>query len=152
MALTHYEMAEYVFFAPRTDFISANREGIFSVVGYFSLQIIGVGMGRLIYEEMIDPTHMKMLKEGKPLSEIETVKIDPQKRTKQEKRFWYKMILLEIILCLAYVQSKEVFGSPSRRLCNLPYCLFQIGLKNSFVIITVFLDRVFVERPTNMVD
>ena len=70
-------MAEYVFFAPRTDFISANREGIFSVVGYFSLQIIGVGMGRLIYEEMIDPTHMKMLKEGKPLSEIEKVKIDP---------------------------------------------------------------------------
>ena len=53
LALNHYDLAMFVFFAPRVDFISANREGIFSVVGYFALQIIGIGMGRLLYTEMI---------------------------------------------------------------------------------------------------
>ena len=37
MSLSHFEIAEYVFFAPRTDFISANREGICSLFGYFGV-------------------------------------------------------------------------------------------------------------------
>ncbi len=62
-----------------------------------------MGIGRLIYQEMIDPVHMKMLKEGKPMSEIEKVKISVEQRTRQEKTFWFKMIVLEVFLCLAYL-------------------------------------------------
>ena len=61
LVVTQYDLTEYIFHAPRYDFFSANREGIFSVVGYFSMQIIGVGLGRFLYTEMLDPAHLKYL-------------------------------------------------------------------------------------------
>lgn len=35
--LNEYALDKFIFYAPRVDFISANREGIASLVGYFSL-------------------------------------------------------------------------------------------------------------------
>ena len=63
-----------------------------------------------------------------------------------------RLVALLLLVCMAYVKSKEVFGSPSRRLCNLPYCLFQIALNLSFHLITVVYDRIFVKRIDNMVE
>ena len=60
-AVTHFDVAQYIFFAPRTEIISANREGIFSIVGYFSLQIIGIGLGRFLFCEMLSEQHLKHL-------------------------------------------------------------------------------------------
>jgi phosphatidylinositol glycan class W len=48
-------LQEYVFYAPRTDLLSANREGLLSLIGYFSLQLLGIGIGRFIYSEMLEP-------------------------------------------------------------------------------------------------
>jgi phosphatidylinositol glycan class W len=45
-----FELDKYIFYAPRSDFVSANREGICSLVGYLSLQLIGVGLGNFIYK------------------------------------------------------------------------------------------------------
>ena len=71
--ITEWNLGEFVFFAPRTDFVSANREGLVSVIGYFSLQLIGIGMGRFLYSQMLDPEVLKMLKKGMTLVEIEKV-------------------------------------------------------------------------------
>jgi len=49
------------------NFVSANREGILSCFGYFSLQLIGIGLGRFLYFEMVQPEQLKMLEEGKPM-------------------------------------------------------------------------------------
>jgi len=35
--LVHNDFSAYMFHAPRTDFISANREGVYSLIGYISL-------------------------------------------------------------------------------------------------------------------
>ena len=37
MVISSYSIEQFVFFAPRTTFFSANREGILSLVGYFAL-------------------------------------------------------------------------------------------------------------------
>jgi glucosaminylphosphatidylinositol acyltransferase len=37
LVLAEYSLDQYIFHAPRVDFISANREGITSLIGYFSL-------------------------------------------------------------------------------------------------------------------
>jgi len=52
--LVHTTFSEYMFHAPRTDFISANREGVYSLVGYISLQLIGTGFGRFILADMVE--------------------------------------------------------------------------------------------------
>ena len=111
-----------MFFAPRTDVISANREGIFSVIGYFSLQIIGIGLGRLLYSDMLDPNHLAHLEAGKSLKDLSLT--SKEQMTKREKHLVARTLVLQLLLCLAYLVSKEVFGAPSRRLCNLPYVLF----------------------------
>ena len=49
LALVEYGLEEYIFYAPREDFVSANREGIASLVGYLSLNLIGIGIGDLTY-------------------------------------------------------------------------------------------------------
>lgn len=46
----------------------------------------------------------------------------------------------------------DVFGAPSRRLCNLPYVLYQVGLINSFLVYLLVLDRSLVNRHQTMVE
>ena len=68
-------MAQYTFFAPREDFISGNREGVFSCFSYLAIQLIGIGIGRLLYEDVIDPKHLKLLEGGKSANEV--IKVAP---------------------------------------------------------------------------
>ena len=44
-----WDLKTYMLYAPRTDMISANKEGILSVPGYMAIQLIGVGIGLDIY-------------------------------------------------------------------------------------------------------
>lgn len=48
--IKEFKLDQYIFYAPRQDFISANREGIASLVGYLSLQMVGIGLGNFMYK------------------------------------------------------------------------------------------------------
>lgn len=43
----------FMMYAPRKDFISANKEGVLSLIGYFALQLFGMGVGRIIYSTLV---------------------------------------------------------------------------------------------------
>ena len=64
-----------------------------------------------------------------------------EERTKREKSLVFKVFILQILFVLAFWASKEVFGCPSRRMCNLPFCLYQISLINSFLLYLLVIDR-----------
>ena len=49
----HFDLQTYVFHAPRENLISANKEGLFSIAGYFATQMIGIGIGSDIYNTLI---------------------------------------------------------------------------------------------------
>ena len=84
---------------------------------------------------------------------MKDLKAEPiEKRTKREKQLVLKTIVLQCILCVSYLLSKDVFGAPSRRLCNLPYVLYQVSLAHSFLLYLLIIDRILVKRPTNMVE
>ena len=146
-----YNIEQFVFFAPRTDFFSANREGILSLIGHFSMQLIGVGMGRLLYMEMLDPRHFKALKANKTIRAKDAMS-RKEGNAGKERKLILKVVACEILICLAYLASKDVFGQPSRRLCNLPYVLYQVALINSYTCYLLLIDRLLVARHTNMVD
>ena len=63
-----------------------------------------------------------------------------------------RMLACEVLLILAYYASKDVFGEPSRRLCNLPYMLYNVALINSFTCYLLLIDRLLVKRYPNLVD
>lgn len=59
LVIKEFSLEKFIFFAPRTDFISANREGISSLVGYISLQMIGIGLGNLLYKDIMTTEEIK---------------------------------------------------------------------------------------------
>ena len=115
------------------------------------MQLIGVGMGRLLYMEMLDSRHFKTLVAKKLIPDEDSKHIQ-QDQTSSERRLILKVIGCEILICLSYFASKDVFGEPSRRLCNLPYILYQVALINSYTCYLLIIDRLLVTRYTNMVD
>lgn len=42
----------YVFYSPRYDFISANREGLVSAFGYLSICLIAIQFGRNLFKHL----------------------------------------------------------------------------------------------------
>jgi hypothetical protein len=51
--------------------ISANREGLISLAGYFSLQLIGMGIGRDFYQTLVYDEPKELLKQWKTKAGLE---------------------------------------------------------------------------------
>ena len=121
--ISRTNLDEYMFFAPREDFISGNREGIYSLIGYISLQLMGYGIGRFLLSRMVHPDHFDYLKANKKIPES-IHKIDVKKRYEREKDLFFQLLLLEALLIAGTYLSTTAFDTQlSRRLCNLPYVL-----------------------------
>ena len=150
-------LMEYVFYAPRDDFLSANREGVFSIPGYLSIQFIGIGLGRFLYVQMVDKNEKKSLAAGKIHEEKE--EHGPQGQAeklsqirRKEIKLVVKVIIVQAILILAYFCSKHSFGPISRRMCNLSYVLNTCSLAWCQLLTWVLNDRLLLTNEENMVE
>lgn len=85
---------------PREDFISANREGIISCLGYTSLYFMSVTIGQII---------------------------DIRDKTKKDWTLFLKLLLLTLFTMAVCYKTNELFGV-SRRLTNSGYCIWIIFL------------------------
>jgi phosphatidylinositol glycan class W len=65
--IREFSLEPYIFYAPRRDFISGNREGIASLTGYLSLQMIGIGLGNILYKQILTKEDIKELRASKPI-------------------------------------------------------------------------------------
>ena len=50
IGLNQFYLIEYIFFAPRTNLINGNREGLFSSVGYLAIMLCLMSIGRIMYK------------------------------------------------------------------------------------------------------
>ena len=50
IGLNQFNLIEYIFFAPRTNLINGNREGLFSSVGYLAIMLCSMSIGRIMYK------------------------------------------------------------------------------------------------------
>lgn len=71
-----------------------------SVCGYLSLQLIGIGIGRLLYVEMLSPEDLQKLKDGEPVTDLSPYDTIPATKTQiisqtlREKSLIQKLLLL----------------------------------------------------------
>ena len=137
-----YELDQFIFYAPRTDFWSANREGICSLVGYISLQLIGIGLGNFIYKQLLTAVQIKQLQRGKQIS------CD----NKHNWRFLIQLLMLALLFYGGYLCSCDVFAPASRRLCNLSFVLFHCACVLAGCSMAVFTELTHSKRQTNMVE
>ena len=66
-------LKNFVFYGPRNDFISANREGLVSSFGYLAVCLIGIEVGMKIFKSLYDNQTSKE-------DEEKTDKVQVQKR------------------------------------------------------------------------
>lgn len=116
LLIKQYGLDQYVFYAPRQDFISANREGITTLIGYLSLQMIGVGLGNFMFKQILTSEQLKLLRQRKEIQ----VEYDGYKGWK----LFYKLSFMTVVFYGAYLLSADVFAPASRRLCNLAFVLY----------------------------
>jgi len=100
----------------RLDFISSNREGIFSIHGYVALHLAGVAFGAMIFkrEEGEENTFARALSQCKRL-------------------FLWALIMWASL----YYSQRELFMQPSRRLANWNYFNWMVAYNVS--LLAVFL-------------
>lgn len=46
ISLTVFDLRDYIFYAPRSNLFNGNREGIFSSIGYLSILLISMSIGK----------------------------------------------------------------------------------------------------------
>ena len=119
--------------------MSANKEGLISLAGYFSIQLIGMAIGRDMYQTLV-------YEEPKQLRESMKTKEGLEKRKSQEIKGAIKMIAYSLLFLLASELSYDVFDVPSRRLCNLSWVLYQLWILQSCHTVVYLSDRFLLEK------
>lgn len=121
LALTVFGLEQYVLYALRTTWVSANREGLCSSVGYLSLYLIGASIGR----------------------ELRT--------SATTNQWWKRVVFLifsGLICFVALPASHHMVGAVSRRMANLPFVIWISGL--NLIVIGVLLALDLIEREPNI--
>ncbi|TNV73141.1 hypothetical protein FGO68_gene4849 [Halteria grandinella] len=138
-AIVRFGLREYVFYGPRTDWVSANREGIVSSVGYLAVCLVGIEFGRSIY---------RYIYEESPNQSEEEREMTQRDR---EVRLFNKMIGLCMMFWGAFFLSEDVFDKSSRRLCNMAYVIWMVCLNLTDLLLFYFTDRIMPRYETNLV-
>ena len=131
------DLLRYILISPRgPDWLSKNREGVFSFIGYLAIFLAGRGTGtRVIRFNSPSPSP----------SRSGTTRNNPQdgddhhhanaNLTRQERRLVLRTLLTRALIYSAlFLLSTHVYAfnlNPSRRLANLPYVLWISAFNNA---------------------
>ena len=111
VALSTTDLQHYILSAPRTSFISCNREGIFSLACYLPLFILSQNLSKtFIFTRTEAPTGSRVLGRSEPMEEISA---------RLRLRSALTWVVGASAVCL--VVSSRCLGAPSRRLANMGF-------------------------------
>ena len=113
----HWDLKTYIWHAPREDLVTANKEGIISLVGYAVFQLVGMGISKDIYQTLV-------YEEPKVLNLKMKTKEGLERKQQSEVKAAIKMIMYSVLFWIASEFSYEAFDVPSRRLCNLSWVFY----------------------------
>jgi len=120
-SLSYTSLTSYLLHAPRLSLLSANKEGIFSSIGYFSIYLISVRIG---YECMKNEATAQAW--GRKIRKM--------------------MFACLSLWCLTFITSSFV-QPPSRRMVNASYSLWMLGLNLTLLISFILLDAIIILPP-----
>ncbi|KAG2183751.1 hypothetical protein INT43_006762 [Umbelopsis isabellina] len=130
-------LQEWILNAPRTDLLSANKEGICSFLGYFSIFLFGLDAGKLIFSQKLEHTRILRL-----------VKNHAKTKSKYGKliialAFW-SIVYFALFTIFMSVIDGEGGQQISRRIANLPYIMWVITFNFGFILAFVIIDAEFI--------
>ncbi|THH03925.1 hypothetical protein EW145_g5899 [Phellinidium pouzarii] len=145
----------YALNAPRTNLLSANKEGLISLAGYLAIHLLGLSTGTVILPPSPSDFRRQQIKLGERirggLSTISVpvpdgIQTDSRRNRKALQRQDTKTItelfsyatLWWTCLGICYLASEG--GGVSRRLANLPYVVWVAAYNTSFIMCYLVLD------------
>ncbi|KAF9256317.1 GWT1-domain-containing protein [Marasmius fiardii PR-910] len=143
VALSKFGLEEYVFTAPRVSIISANKEGIVSLTGYFAIHLLGLTTGMLILPP--SPSYFRriqkrLLKQKRnPLKKLTAARQDDKTATE----LCAYAVVWWILFGLTRVLKLDGGNGASRRLVNVSYIFWVSAYNTSFVLGYMVLDILF---------
>ncbi|KAF8843467.1 GWT1-domain-containing protein [Paxillus ammoniavirescens] len=140
-ALSTGGLEDFLLDVPRSNIIYANKEGLISLLGYFSIHIMGLSLGTIIIPP--SPSYFRkqqaIFLEGEEDEHLS--RSDPSAPRQNAKTiielFSYAVVWWAL---LAFVRlGLDV----SRRMANLPYTLWIVAFNTSFILGYYLLDMLF---------
>ena len=121
-SLCKFNLKDFIFYSERSTFLSANREGFFSIFGYLSLYLISEYLSKIYI--------------------FSNYSIDPRQIPKN-------MFKLFIAFFCLYFISETLVQSISRRLANLTFVLYILMISYSLLFLLSLIDLYI--QPINQI-
>ncbi|KZT26017.1 GWT1-domain-containing protein, partial [Neolentinus lepideus HHB14362 ss-1] len=160
-ALTHQLMLSwtglqnFVLSAPRTNIVSANKEGIVSLFGYLSIHLLGLSAGTIILPP--SPNYFRRQQQAHATRRRKDSNADAYQPNKPRKSvihreddrtatelISYAVVWWSLMLITSWA---KVGGGVSRRLVNLPYILWVAAYNTTFILGYLLLELFFFPSP-----
>ncbi|KAF9224938.1 GWT1-domain-containing protein [Gyrodon lividus] len=140
-ALSTGGLKDFLLDAPRSNIIYANKEGLISLLGYFSIHIMGLSLGTIILPP--SPSYFRKQQaiylEGD--KDKHAARLDPS-APRQNPKTIMELSSYAVVwwVLLAFVR---IGLDVSRRMANLSYILWIVAFNTSFVLGYYLLDMLF---------
>ncbi|CCH40652.1 GPI-anchored wall transfer protein 1 [Wickerhamomyces ciferrii] len=134
----------YLLLAPRTDFVSSNKEGIFSLFGYLAIFLAGQSTGFYVLPSVKSRYNLFVPSTKENVNKTSTTKPSLLQKLTTVSPITGLLIWFTVYgLLFATVRAQHDYGV-SRRLANLPYvlwvCTYNTGSLVFYSLITKFLE------------
>lgn len=129
--LTQRRLMDFIITGPRVDFISDNREGIFSLLGYFSIFLNGLALGSIILTVIPAPNNLFKLTNSredliKSQSKPSTFTLTPMQG----------LLLLTVLFHAIYLLGNIYYPyGVSRRMANFMYVIWVSAYNSTFLML-----------------
>ncbi|KAL4071738.1 GWT1-domain-containing protein [Scleroderma yunnanense] len=142
-------LQDFLLNAPRSNMISANKEGLISLLGYLSIHILGLSIGTIILPPR--PSFFRKqqacLADGRKYEDASLDLSLPRQTTKTTAEVCAYTLVWWILL--AFIRLKLAV---SRRMVNLPYILWILAVNTSCILGYSLVDMFFPSRVSRLKD
>lgn len=101
------DLAQYILYGARTNLFHANKEGIFSTIGYLAIYLSGVSVGIMLLQCRLNKLYNTSIK--------------------YKLYMFTRLSILSIILHVLTLFSESYIQLPSRRMVNMTYALYAVA-------------------------
>lgn len=144
MSLSYFGLEQYILSAPRTSFVSANKEGLVSLTGYLSLHFLGLSAGTLILPSSPKSFSRYLKHHRKTFDTCKRDRVESQvclTSARQNDKTAIEILSYSLLWWVLFgiTYRFPIFGqSVSRRMANIQY-VFWVAALNTTVLFGCFL-------------
>ncbi|KAJ3996219.1 GWT1-domain-containing protein [Lentinula boryana] len=148
LLLSKYSL--YVLNAPRVDLISANKEGIVSLPGYFAIHLLGLTTGLLLLPP--SPSYFRRIQRSLRNHSLNDTELAQRYGVRQNDKTATELsgysILWWVLMGLCSLFKLDGGNGVSRRMVNISYIFWICAYNVSFILAYLVLDMVFFPSPS----